>query len=174
MNKKILSIFALIMALSFAVSCSNDSNNPNKGNGGGTGDTSLVLTVGDGSITKTLKLTAPAANTATDTTGAFSVTEDDTKVTYTVTSAAAVSTSPTGFTPASGKAFEALTEGTISTVANYTIKSDKKITIGGTLANALAADLSDNTKCGLIELVITATKDGKTCELKIYIEVTKN
>ena len=52
MNKKILSIFALIMALSFAVSCSNDSTDPK--NDGGSGKTTITAT------TDTLKKAAVA------------------------------------------------------------------------------------------------------------------
>ena len=43
MNKKILSIFALIMALSFAVSCSNeDKSGAGGNNGGGSGKTTIT------------------------------------------------------------------------------------------------------------------------------------
>lgn len=45
MNKKILSIFALIMALSFAVSCSNEGSTGTGGNNGGGGN------VGSGNYT---------------------------------------------------------------------------------------------------------------------------
>ena len=72
MNKKILSIFALIMALSFAVSCSNSDTTGTGGNNGGGNPTAVtkdtIATAVKGALGATLKVKEDGATMKTDNT----------------------------------------------------------------------------------------------------------
>ena len=160
MNKKILSIFALIMALSLAVSCSNDSNNPNKGNGGG--DTTTTLKEAD--LSNWLK-SIPKTDVVDSAVFDFS------KGTYATGTLSVESTGATG-------------EVTVATVKDKVIASLKavdqtKFKIKTTLDNAI---FSGGTVGGNTALVATFkiepassyVFEGNLAELEVKLSLTVN
>ena len=174
MNKKILSIFALIMALSFAVSCSNEDKSGAGGNNGGGTGTGLTLTVKSGAVSAPLTANTAAAAVVTT---AFSVNEDDTGVTYTVKSAEGLANAPSGATAVTGTVKDLSKVTDIDKTTKYSIKANtdkNKIEIAQDVATAINTAVgTTKDDGGYIKLVITAKKDSKTCDLEVYIAITK-
>ena len=177
MNKKILSIFALIMALSFAVSCSNsdttgtggNNNNTNKDfatftASGDKGDptaeaTAIEMVVGDAQTTsgeKTANITLTATKADGDTGSAA--------ITYAITGFENV-TSTLSDQSTNEETLSGITQSTITLENPYNqLKIADSIDLG--------AALSANGKYDMVKLTITAKCEGyNDKKIDVYVKL---
>ena len=181
MNKKILSIFALIMALSFAVSCSNEESTGTGGNNNNTKKDFATFTANNGSSQDaTQEDNAVAINVGTTITSALGAeksgdltlnitgAKDDTsfsasKVTYTVTKVEeATATDPTDEEDNVDqlKAADLTANGTKLTIAN-----------GTTLASS--TDFTGTSKFDLKKVTITAKCEGyNDKDIVVFVKIS--